>query len=92
MAAEASRDGESGAVRSLPTRPLRELRAERLLTIREAARVAGVAASTIYLTEAGRTSPRPSVMRRIAEALGVDPREIAEFRDAIEARKRPSPG
>ena len=67
------------------TRPLRELRAERLLSIRELARLADVAPSTIYLTEAGRTVPRPSVMRRIAAALGVDAHEVAEFRRAIEA-------
>ena len=65
--------------------PLRELRAERVLSIRELARLADVAPSTIYLTEAGRTTPHPSVMRRIAAALGVDAHEIAEFRRAIEA-------
>jgi transcriptional regulator with XRE-family HTH domain len=67
------------------TRPLRDLRAERLLTIRELARLAGVAPSTIHLTEAGRTTPHASVMRRIAAALGVDAHEIAEFRRAIAA-------
>ncbi len=66
------------------TRPLRELRAERLLSIRELARLAGVAPSTIYLTEAGRTTPHASVMRRIAAALAVDAHQVAEFRRAIE--------
>ena len=60
-------------------RPLQELRAERVLSIRELARLAGVAPSTVYLTEAGRTTPHASVMRRIAAALGVDPRHVAEF-------------
>ena len=69
------------------TRPwsLRDLRAERLLSIRELARLADVAPSTIYLTEAGRTTPHASVMRRIAAALEVDAHDIAEFRRAIAA-------
>ena len=73
--------GTSGS----PEYALRDLRAERLLSIRELARLADVAPSTIYLTESGRTAPRPSVMRRIAAALGVDAHEVAEFRRAIEA-------
>ena len=71
------------------TQPLRAWHAERLLTIREFAKLAGVAPSTIYLIEAGRTNPQPSVMRRIAAALGVDPLQIGEFRAAIAARARP---
>ena len=67
------------------TRPLRALRVERVLSIRELARLAGVAPSTIYLTEAERTTPHASVMRRIAAALGVDAHEVAEFRRAIAA-------
>ncbi len=67
------------------TRPLRHLRAEQLLSIRGLARQAGVAPSTIYLTEAGRTTPHASVIRRIAAALGVDAHVVAEFRRAIEA-------
>jgi transcriptional regulator with XRE-family HTH domain len=63
-------------------RPLREIRAERLLSIRELARLAGVASSTIYLIEAGRTTPRRSVALRLAAALGVDPRSVGEFRRA----------
>ena len=65
---------------------LRELRAERLLSIRELARLAAVAPSTVYLIEAGRTAPHPSVMRRIAAALEVDARAIAEFRRTIDVR------
>ncbi len=66
-------------------RALRAWRAERLLSIRDLARLADVAPSTIYLTEAGRTTPHASVMRRIAAALGVDAHAVAEFRRAIEA-------
>ena len=88
MPPTASHDGEPRADHSPPARSLREVRAERLLTVRELAALTGVAASTIYLTETGRTAPRPSVMKRLAASLGVGPLEIAEFRRAIEARKR----
>ncbi len=63
---------------------LRTMRASRLLTIRELAQRAGVVPSTIYLTETGRTTPRLSVVRRLAAALGVEPHEVDEFRRAIE--------
>ena len=72
-------------------RTLREWRAERLLTIRDLARRADVAPSTVYLTEAGKTTPRPAVMRRIAAALGVEARQVAEFARAIAARATPRP-
>jgi len=74
----------SRAFNSLDERPLRVWRAERLLSMRDLAKAAGVAPSTIYLLEVGRTTPRPSVMRRIASVLGVDARAIAEFACAIE--------
>lgn len=41
------------------------------------------ARSTVHLIEAGKTTPRLSVMRRISEALEVPPSEIDEFRQAI---------
>ena len=66
---------------------LREARAERLLSIRDLARRASVAPSTIYLTESGRTTPRPGVARRLAAVLGVEPGQIAEFRRTIEVVK-----
>ena len=71
---------------------LREIRAERLLSIRELARKARVAASTIYLTESGRSTARPSVIRRLAAALKVDPFEVDEFRQSIDAVKAGSAG
>ena len=68
---------------------LREARAGRLLSIRELAGLAGVAPSTIYLIEAGRSTPQPAVTRLIAGALGVDALAITEFRRAIRARGGP---
>ncbi len=72
--------------------PLRVVRADRVLSMRELADAAGVASSTIALTEAGQTTPRPASMRRIARALGVHPLAIAEFCRALEARARPRAG
>jgi transcriptional regulator with XRE-family HTH domain len=68
---------------------LREARAEQLLTIRELARLANVAPSTVYLVEAGRTVPRPAVIRRLAAVLQMQPHDIAEFQASIEASKQP---
>ena len=75
---------------------LREVRAERLLSIRELARQASIAPSTLYLIEAGRSVPRQRVTRQIAAVLGVDPMAIDEFRQHIDRAKRrrdaPAPG
>jgi DNA-binding XRE family transcriptional regulator len=64
-------------------RSLRDVRAERLLSMRELARLADVTPNTIYRIEAGRSTPQLSVARRIAEALSVDALAITEFRQAI---------
>ena len=62
---------------------LRVFRAERLLSIRELGLLAGVAPSTIYMIESGRSTPRPSVVRCICDALNLDPMAVTEFRHAI---------
>ena len=67
----------------MPT--LKETRAARLLTMRELADAAGVALSTLYLAESGRSVPSFRVIRAISAALGVPPGEIAEFAAAVEA-------
>jgi len=67
-------------------RPLRDVRADRLLSMRELAQLAGVATSTIYLIEAGRSTPHLSVIRRLSVALEIDPQAVTEFRRAIRAR------
>ena len=76
------------AAPSEPT-PLRELRAERLLSIRDLARLADVAPSTVSLIETGRAAPQPSTIRAIAAALRIDPLQVAEFRQANAAYARP---
>ncbi len=63
--------------------PLRTARKSRLLTIRELAEKAGVAFSTVHLTETGQTTPRVSVMRKLAAALDMPATEITEFREAM---------
>ena len=63
---------------------LKEARAERLLTVRELAERAGVAFSTVHLIETGKSVPRFAVIQKLSAALGVEPREIAEFATAIE--------
>ena len=64
---------------------LRETRIRSLLSLRELASRADVAQRTIVEAEAGRQVPRPSTIRKLAAALGVEPTEIDEFRAAIDA-------
>jgi transcriptional regulator with XRE-family HTH domain len=68
---------------------LRAVRADRLLSIRALAQQAGVAPSTVYLIETGRTVPRLSVVRRLAQALDVAPASVDEFQQAIRAAQAP---
>ena len=66
----------------MPT--LREVRLARLWSQRELARRAGVAEGTVVNIETGKHPPRLLTMRRIADALGVDWRQVDEFRAAVE--------
>jgi transcriptional regulator with XRE-family HTH domain len=63
---------------------LRTIRRNQLLSQRDLARKANVTPSTIYLIESGKTRPRLKVMRQICEALGVDPRDVEEFRETLD--------
>ena len=66
--------------------PLASVRKRRLLSQRALAARAGVALSTIYLIEAGKTERVTfKVMRSVSNALGVEPDAIAEFRRVMEA-------
>src|SRR5438132_12077597 len=66
--------------------PLATLRKRRLLSQRDLARQAGVALSTIYLLEAGKTERVTfKVMRAVSQALGTPPESIAEFQRVINA-------
>ena len=68
-----------------PAQSLATLRKRRLLSQRALARRAGVALSTIYLLEAGKTERATfKVMRQVSDALGVPPESIAEFQRVID--------
>ena len=62
---------------------LKQTRAKRLLTVRGLAKKAGVAPSTVYLIENGKSNPRFSVIEKLSLALDVEPAEIVEFSEAI---------
>ena len=66
--------------------PLALVRRRNLLSQRDLAARAGVALSTIYLLEAGKTERVTfKVMRAVSDALGVPPQAIAEFQRVIES-------
>jgi transcriptional regulator with XRE-family HTH domain len=52
---------------------LRELRLRRALTLRGLGTLSGVAYDTIHGIETGKHQPRPSTVRKVADALGVEP-------------------
>ncbi len=55
---------------------LRELRRRRVLTLRELEEESGVSYNTIWRLENGYRQARPSTIRKLARALGVDPAEL----------------
>lgn len=61
-------------------KPLRHWRAERALGLKELAGLAGVSHSTILRIERGQTLSQPRVYRKLAQALGIKPLQIAEYR------------
>jgi DNA-binding XRE family transcriptional regulator len=66
-------------------RALATVRKRQRLSQRALAELAGVSASVIYAIENGRsTYPRLEVMRKLCDALKVEPTDIDEFRRAIE--------
>ncbi|MCA1645347.1 MAG: helix-turn-helix domain-containing protein [Chloroflexi bacterium] len=75
-----------------PLRPLALIRKRQLLSQRALARKAGIALSTVYLLEAGRTERATfKVMRAVSDALGVAAESIAEFRRTMEAGQQLPP-
>ena len=57
---------------------LRRLREGRPLTVRELAELGGVSHNTITMLENRHRTANPSTVRRLAAALGVEPRELME--------------
>ena len=54
---------------------LKTLREERVMTLRELGEKAGVSKDTIWRLEHGRSGAYPSTIRKLAQALDVEPRE-----------------
>jgi transcriptional regulator with XRE-family HTH domain len=59
-------------------RNLRRLREDRLLTQAELAERAGIALSSLVRIENDQVNPRFSSIRKLAQALEVDPRELTK--------------
>ncbi len=55
---------------------LKNLRHRRVLTLRELEEESGVSYNTIWRLENGYTDARPSTIRKLATALGVEPGEL----------------
>jgi len=60
---------------------LRELRVERALTLRALAERSGVSYDTINKLELGQRLARLSTIRKVANALNVDPRELMKGKE-----------
>jgi len=63
---------------------LREWRLDRLLSVRALEAASGVTQKTIIDAEYGRRRPSYGTMRRLCDALGVQPGDVAEFAAALE--------
>ena len=55
---------------------LKELREEQAFSVRDLAREAGVSTDTITALEKGRRNAWPRNVRKLADALGVEPIEL----------------
>ena len=55
---------------------LKELRRERVLSLRELEEKSGVSYNTIWRIEDRRQGAHPRTVRKLAEALGVEPSEL----------------
>jgi transcriptional regulator with XRE-family HTH domain len=65
--------------------PLRAWRTQQMMSMKDLADTADVSPQTLLAIEHGRRlRPNYAVMRRISQALGVEPSEIAEFAAAVE--------
>lgn len=58
------------------TERLRELRWRRVLSMRDLEERSGVSHNTIWQIESGRQGAHPRTIRKLAEALGVEPEEL----------------
>jgi transcriptional regulator with XRE-family HTH domain len=61
------------------TTVLRELRADRALSMEELAKKAHVGYATVFRLEHGRVKAQPRTTRKLAKALKVDPSDLREL-------------
>ena len=57
---------------------LKELREDQAYSARELAEIAGVNYRTVLRIEGGQTNVQPRTLRKLAKALGVEPRELRD--------------
>jgi transcriptional regulator with XRE-family HTH domain len=57
---------------------LKELRRQKVLSMRELEEMSGVSYNTIWRLENGITGAQPRTIRKIAQVLGVDPAELVK--------------
>jgi transcriptional regulator with XRE-family HTH domain len=72
-------------------RSLRSWRIERLWSVRDLAKRAGISTKTVIQLEHGRQRPTFRTMRRVCAALGVEPHEVSEFAAALRDRSTGGP-
>jgi transcriptional regulator with XRE-family HTH domain len=60
---------------------LRKLRRERALSQQDVERISGISQATLSDLEQGKRGARASTLRKLAEALGVEPRELIKEED-----------
>ena len=63
------------------TQKLKELRRRRVLSMRELEELSGVSHNTIWRIESGRQEAHPRTIRKLAQALGVEPEELLKKGD-----------
>ncbi len=57
---------------------LRELRRQKVLSMRELEEMSSVSYNTIWRLENGKTGAHPRTIRKLAGVLGVDPAELVK--------------
>ncbi len=57
---------------------LKDMRVRRAMSQDDLAEKAGVGLNTVNRLERNRTEPRPSTLRKLSQALGVDPAELID--------------
>ena len=62
-------------------RKLRQLRRHMVLSMRELEEKSGVSYNTVWRLETGRTGAQPRTIRKLAEALNVEPSVLIEETD-----------